>query len=104
LRLGVSFLSLSPPACVGDGKTLSMSSKELRFATTESFAVGQVLQASLEWPARLDKRIPLTLVVSGRILRSGSGQAVMTIQSFEFKVRGRLRAAERPVRPFAIGA
>jgi hypothetical protein len=43
---------------------------------------------SLDWLARLENRIPLRLVISGQILRSGDGQAVMTIDKYEFRVRG----------------
>ncbi len=65
-----------------------MSRRELLFAAGESFAVGQCLQVSLDWPARLENRILLRLVVSGQILRSGGGQAAMTIDKYEFRTRG----------------
>jgi hypothetical protein len=74
--------------CSGEGKTLHISSKELLFTANESFAVGQCLQVSLDWPARLENGIPLRLVVSGQILRSGDGQAAMTIDKYQFRIRG----------------
>lgn len=88
LRLKLTFSTATPPVCSGVGETLFVSSRELLFTTTESFAVGQCLQVSVDWPARLEKRIPLRLIVFGQILRSGDGQAAMTIDKYEFRIRG----------------
>jgi hypothetical protein len=93
LRLKLSFSALTRPICSGDGETLHISSKELVFTAKESFVDGQRLQVSLEWPARLES-IPLRLVVSGKILRSGDSQATMTIDKYEFRIRGKEPAAE----------
>jgi hypothetical protein len=86
LRLKLTFSALTPPICSGDGETLLISSKELLFTTNESFAVGQCLRVSLDWPAQIENRIPLRIVVSGRILRSGDGQSAMTIDNYEFRL------------------
>jgi len=88
LRLKLSFSALTRPIFSGDGETLSISSKELLFTAKESFVDGQRLQVSLEWPARLEK-IPLRLVLSGKILRSGDSQSTMTIERYEFRIRGK---------------
>src|ERR1700689_608403 len=84
LRLKLTFSAVTPPNCSGDGETLHISSRELLFTTNESLAVGQCLRVSLNWPARIENRIPLRIVVSGRILRSGDGQSAMTIDNHEF--------------------
>ncbi len=65
-----------------------MSSKELVFKSNESFTVGQFLQVSIDWPARLEYKIPLRLVVSGQILRNDDGQAAMSIEKYGFRIRG----------------
>ena len=88
LRLKLTFSAVTPPICSGDGETLRISSNELMFTTNESLAVGQCLQVLLDWPACLENRIPLKLVVSGRILRSGDGQSAMTIDNHEFSISG----------------
>jgi hypothetical protein len=93
LRLKLSFSALTRPICSGDGETLYISSKELLFSAKQSFAGGQRLQVSLEWPVRLEN-IPLRLVVSGQILRSGDSQSTMTIDKYEFRIRGKEPAAE----------
>ena len=85
LQLKLNFSALTPPICSGDGETLNISSKGLLFTTKEAFAVGQRLQVSLDWPARLND-ILLRLVVSGEILRSGDGQSAMTIKKYEFRI------------------
>jgi hypothetical protein len=48
---------------------------------------GQLLQVSLDWPARLENQVPLKLVAEGRIVRNGDGQAAMTIDKYEFRTR-----------------
>jgi len=88
LRLKLTFSAVTSPMCSGGGETLHISSKELLFTTNESFAIGQCLQVSLDWPALLENRIPLRLVVSGQILRSDDGQAAMTIDKYQFRIRG----------------
>ncbi|MGA2711786.1 MAG: hypothetical protein ABSG41_01675 [Bryobacteraceae bacterium] len=88
LRLKLTFSAVTPPICLGDGETLLISSKELLFTTNESFAIGQCLQVSMDWPALLENRIPLRLVVSGQVLQSGDGQATMTIDKYQFRIRG----------------
>jgi hypothetical protein len=93
LRLTLKFSAVTPPICSGDGETLNISSKGLLFTTKESLAIGQRLQVSLDWPASLDN-IPLRLVVSGEILRSGDGQSAMTIEKYEFRIRGKEPSAK----------
>lgn len=104
LRLAASFVTVTPPVCAGDGKTLSISSSEVRFTASQAFAAGQRIQVSLDWPARLDNKIPLRLVVSGEILRSGRNVAVMTIKSHEFRTRGTRPSLEPISSSVAIGA
>jgi hypothetical protein len=93
LRLKLNFSTLTQPTCSGEGESLYISSKELLFAVKESFAAGQRLQVSLDWPARL-QTIPLRLVVSGQILRSGDSQSLMTIDRYEFRIRGKEPSAD----------
>jgi hypothetical protein len=87
LRLKLTFSAVTPPLCSGDGETLHISSKELLFTANESFTIGQSLRVSMDWPARLDNRISLRLVVSGQILRSGGGQAALKIEKYQFRIR-----------------
>ena len=104
IRLKLTFTAVTPPICSGDGETLHVSSKELLFTANESLAVGQLLQVSLDWPARLENKIPLRLVISGQILRSDDGQVAMTIDKYEFRIRRIEPSPATASEDFAIGA
>ncbi len=68
-------------------ETLNISSKGLLFATDEALQPGQLLQVSVDWPARLENQVPLKLVAEGRIVRNLNGQAAMRIDKYEFRTR-----------------
>jgi DNA-binding response OmpR family regulator len=88
-RLSVSYQALERPFLTGvaTSETLNISSKGLLFATDEPLQAGQLLQVSVDWPARLDNQIPLKLVAEGRIIRNINGQAAMQIDKYEFRTR-----------------
>lgn len=94
-RLAVTYQTLEHPMMSGQGtsETLNISSKGLLFATDAQLQSGQLVQISLDWPARLENQIPLKLVAEGRIVRSSGGQAAMTIEKYEFRTR---RVPSRP--------
>ena len=95
-RLAVTYQTLEHPMISGQGtsETLNISSKGLLFATEAALEAGQLVQVSLDWPARLENQVPLKLVAEGRIVRNSGGQAAMTIEKYEFRTR---RPASRPV-------
>jgi DNA-binding NarL/FixJ family response regulator len=88
-RLAVSYQALEHPFLSGEAvsETLNISSKGLLFATNEPFQPGQLLQVSVDWPARLENSVPLKLVAEGRIVRNANGQAAMRIDKYEFRTR-----------------
>ena len=88
-RLAVSYQTLEHPILSGQGtsETLNISSKGLLFTSNELFQAGQLVQVSLDWPARLENQIPLKLVAEGRIVRNANGQTAMTIDKYEFRTR-----------------
>jgi CheY-like chemotaxis protein len=88
-RLAVSYQTLEHPILSGQGtsETLNISSKGILFTSNEKFHAGQLVQVSLDWPARLEKQIPLKLVAEGRIVRNSNGQTAMTIDKYEFRTR-----------------
>ena len=47
------------------GEVVNISSKGMLFKVTEAFLPGQMVTAFIDWPAYLDKRIRLQLVVDG---------------------------------------
>jgi FixJ family two-component response regulator len=88
-RLAVSYQTLEHPVISGQGtsETLNISSKGLLFTSNEKFQEGQLLQVSLNWPARLENQVPLKLVAEGRVVRNSNGQTAMTIDKYEFRTR-----------------
>ena len=94
-RLAVTYQTLEHPMLSGQGtsETLNISSKGLLIATEAALQAGQLVQVSLDWPARLENQVPLKLVAEGRIVRNLGGQAAMTIEKYEFRTR---RPATRP--------
>jgi DNA-binding NarL/FixJ family response regulator len=88
-RLAVSYQALEHPflSGVATSETLNISSKGLLFATEEPLQAGQLLQVSVDWPARLENQVPLKLVAEGRIVRNANGQAAMHIDKYEFRTR-----------------
>jgi hypothetical protein len=90
LRLAVNYRTFNPASCSGPLllKTVNISSNGLLFEDNGTLQPGQRVMVSVEWPARLDQRVPLNLVLEGRILRCGNGQAVLKIYKHEFRTRG----------------
>lgn len=65
-----------------------MSSTGVFFSTKQRLTAGCQAVLSIEWPARLDGRLPLTLLVIGKIVRSDAQTAAVEVQRCEFKIRG----------------
>jgi hypothetical protein len=88
-RLSITYQTLESPIFTGQGssETLNISSKGILFTSNEQFNTGQLLQVSLDWPARLENQVPLKLVAEGRVVRNASGQTAMTIEKYEFRTR-----------------
>lgn len=88
-RLAVSYQALEHPFFSGTAtsETVNISSKGLLFSTDEALQPGQLLQVSVDWPARLENQVPLKLVAEGRIVRNLNGLAAMRIDKYEFRTR-----------------
>ena len=88
-HLAVSYQTLEKPFLSGEGssETVNISSKGVLFRADEALEPGQLIQVSVDWPARLENQIPLKLVAEGRIVRNDKGLAAMTIEKYEFRTR-----------------
>jgi DNA-binding NarL/FixJ family response regulator len=88
-RLAVTYQALEHPffSGVATSETLNISSKGLLFATEQALQPGQLLQVSVDWPARLENQVPLKLVAEGRIVRNLDGYTAMSIDKYEFRTR-----------------
>jgi ActR/RegA family two-component response regulator len=104
-RLAVSYQALERPffSGVATSETLNISSKGLLFATSEALQPGQLLQVSVDWPARLENQVPLKLVAEGRIVRNLNGQAAMRIDKYEFRTRRTTKSTAEPAKDQPTG-
>jgi CheY-like chemotaxis protein len=95
VRLAVNYQALESPFFSGSAvsETVNISSKGVLFATQHPLQPGQLLQVSVDWPARLENEIPLKLVAEGRVIRVVDGQAAVKIEKYEFRTR-RVRPAD----------
>jgi len=67
------------------GRTINISSSGLLMRTEEAPMPGSRVDVSLAWPQLLDDRVPLQLVVAGKVVRAVEGQVAVVLQRFEFK-------------------
>jgi len=73
---------------LGSGRTINMASGGILFTTERTLAPGERLEVAIDWPAQLDNKHPLKLVVGGRVVRSEPEYAAMTIERYEFRMQG----------------
>jgi hypothetical protein len=78
---------------VGVGKTLEISSREVRFTTQQPLQQGQKMRLAVDWPAMLDNTCRMKLEISGWILHSELNEAAVKIERYEFRTRGAQLAA-----------
>jgi len=73
---------------VGVGKTLEISSREVRFTTQQPLKRGQKMQLAMDWPAMLDNTCRMKLEIFGWIVQSEPAEAAVKIERYEFRTRG----------------
>jgi len=78
---------------VGVGKTLEISSREIRFTTQQPLKPGQKMRLAVEWPALLDNTCHMKLEIFGWVVYSDPGEAALKIERYEFRTRGTQLAA-----------
>lgn len=67
-----------------DGKILNVSSSGVRFTTERTLSVGQTVEVTVEWPALIDNKCLMKLVIEGWVARSDSNSAAVKIEHYEF--------------------
>jgi len=75
-------------SAAGVGKTLHISSREVRFTAQQRFKEGQKVLLAVDWPAMLDNTCPMKLQIRGSVLRSEPGAVALRIEHYEFRTRG----------------
>lgn len=95
VRMEVRYKTQDRVPCVGAGEAVQMSSRELVFRSDQPLKPGTRLELSLAWPALLNNRVFLQLVLSGEVLWSHGSTMSVTIWKYHFRTRGRY-VAGRP--------
>ena len=80
----------------GVGKTVNVSSSGMRFTTEHALSVGTPVEVTAEWPALIDGKCLMKLVIKGWVVRSDSNSAAVKIEHFEFRTRKPKAAAVLP--------
>jgi hypothetical protein len=76
----------------GSGETVDVSSSGFAFRSDVPLPPGCRLQLDVEWPAELDGRIPMKLVVVGKVVRVDGRIVCVTIDKREFRTARRKAA------------
>lgn len=85
----------------GVGKTLQISSREVRFTTLDSLRQGEKVRMVVDWPAMLDNVCLLKLEICGSVIRSVPGAAAVKIARYQFRTRGATLSVARSLAPLS---
>jgi hypothetical protein len=69
----------------GTGELLNMSSGGLFFRGGGPLPLGEMIEADISWPMRLDETKPLQLRIRGMVVRSGEEGTAVAISRYEFR-------------------
>jgi hypothetical protein len=73
---------------LGSGRTINMASGGILFTTERTLEPGERVEVAVNWPAQLDHKCPLKLVIAGRVVRSERSRAAVVIDRYEFRTQG----------------
>ena len=89
-ELRVRFRSLDPGHPLsGTGRLVNMSSGGLLVASRHEMILGTLLEVNIDWPTRLDDRIPLRLIAAGKVTRCDSFRFAVILERYHFQLAGR---------------
>lgn len=71
----------------GPATTTDISSGGVFLKTETTLPVGKQIEVLIDWPALLDQRCPLRLVISGKVLRSSDAGTAVGIIRYDFRIR-----------------
>ena len=69
------------------GQTIDVSGSGLSFTADRPLPVGQKLDMSIDWPARLDGDVQIQLVASGVVIRTSGAVTALRIERHDFRTR-----------------
>jgi len=89
IRQDISYKCLSGEQIFdkGVGKMLDISSSGVRFTTARALNVGENVEVTINWPALIDNKCLMKLVIKGSVVRSDSNNAAVKIEHYEFRTR-----------------
>ena len=89
-ELRVRFRSLGQGYPVaGAGWVRNISSSGVLVLYQHEVSPGTALEMNIDWPTRLDGRIPLQLVAAGTVLRSELFSFAVGLERYHFRIAGR---------------
>jgi len=88
----------------GCGRTQAMSGTDVWIESDKALRVGVLIELAVAWPARLDNKIPLRLIIYGRTVRADGNYAQIEILRHEFRTRAVSSEGGRHQRPPATTA
>lgn len=68
-----------------EGLIVNIGSAGLLIETGSPLAIRNRVEISMDWPAYLDGRVPLRLLIVGRVLRTEPRSAAIQIDKYEFR-------------------
>ena len=71
----------------GQAVTSDISSGGVFLKTDRVLPVSKQIQVFIDWPALLDQRCPLRLVITGKVLRSDESGSAIGIIRYDFRIR-----------------
>jgi hypothetical protein len=87
---------------VATGRAVDVSSKGVLFEAENELRMGDPLELLIDWPVCLNDRVPLQLVMAGRVVRVDGNRCAAAVERYEFRTRAanspRLNAAAAAAR------
>ena len=80
----------------GSAKTVDIGSGGVLLKTGTLLEIGQKIEVLIDWPALLDERVVIRLVIFGKVLRSNEAGTAVEIRQYEFRVRAHNRFRRSP--------
>ena len=71
----------------GTGRVVNISSDSVLVAGEHQIRPGTRIELSIEWPFLLEGRIPLHLVTSGKVVRSGTSGFAVVLAGYQFRTK-----------------
>lgn len=89
MELNLNYRSISDKEEVaGEGKTLNVSSGGILFYSEIPLQVGDTLEVTVDWPAKIAGVCPMKLLLKGRVVRVSGKHAAFKVAQYEFRTRG----------------